>query len=105
MSLLKKPCKECPYRKQSLPGYFGGNPPETYLIPLLQDIPVVCHKSMGEDVKSLPCCGWILARLKSGKLARGGRIAYLEAKYKDNPNQAEVLTSWEFVKHHNIERK
>ncbi len=39
----KKPCRECPFRKESLPGYLGADNPEDFLATTLDDFPMPCH--------------------------------------------------------------
>lgn len=53
------PCKECPFRKRSLPGYLGGHPLEPYRQPPSAGMPTTCHctdKGAG-DPRSSFCAG------------------------------------------------
>lgn len=38
-----EPCKECPFRKRSMPGYLGGHPLEPYRQPPSAGMPTSCH--------------------------------------------------------------
>jgi hypothetical protein len=44
---LMQPCKECPLRRDSLPGYLGGYTPEMYIEILHSPASIACHSSKG----------------------------------------------------------
>lgn len=46
MKTRKAPCKECPYRRKSAPGWLGGNSPERMAVSVLAEQPVHCHTSV-----------------------------------------------------------
>lgn len=39
----KQPCRECPFRRNSLPGYLGEDTPEGFMATTLADVPMPCH--------------------------------------------------------------
>ena len=43
----KTPCNECPWRLSSLPGYLGGNTPETYADMVQCNTAPPCHTKDG----------------------------------------------------------
>lgn len=40
---LKKPCRECPFRRRSIPGYLGNSTPAEFLASTMADQPMPCH--------------------------------------------------------------
>ena len=40
---MNKPCKTCPFTRNSEPGATGGNPPEVYIAQTLMPFLVPCH--------------------------------------------------------------
>lgn len=55
----REPCKECPFRKRSLPGYLGGHPLEPYRQPPSAGMPTTCHcgDKGADDPRSSFCSG------------------------------------------------
>lgn len=45
----RKPCKECPFRRDSRPGYTGEATPTEFLKGTLLDAPMPCHMSINYD--------------------------------------------------------
>jgi hypothetical protein len=67
---LTEPCKECPFRKQALPGYLGGHRLESYRQPPSAGMPTSCHcsdKGAGDPRTSY------LRRLSRDHRQRSGR--------------------------------
>lgn len=56
---LTEPCKECPYRKRSMPGYLGGHPLEPYRQPPSAGMPTSCHMTDkgADDPRTSFCAG------------------------------------------------
>lgn len=70
--MCKRPCKECPYTKKSIPGYFGGHDPAEYSDAISTDTIVACHtKSSFDDdgfVRDVvPCVGHVVSQIVSCK--------------------------------------
>lgn len=42
-----KPCKDCPFRRKSLPGWLGDNDLEDFTIAAVSDVPMPCHLTPG----------------------------------------------------------
>ena len=38
-----KPCRECPFRRASAPGYVGSTTPEQFMDTVMQDYSMPCH--------------------------------------------------------------
>lgn len=54
-----EPCKGCPFRKRSLPGYLGGHRLEAYRQPPSIGMPTTCHctDKGADDPRSAFCAG------------------------------------------------
>jgi len=61
---LKKPCKDCPFRKDSLKGWLG----KVRITEILNQESFVCHKDT-----SLQCAGHMLIRGKGNAFLRTAR--------------------------------
>ena len=69
-----KPCRECPLRKDSLPGYLGGYTAEQYIQILHSDAAIACHLSPGfphDHSQQRHCTGVCGYRANVGKMPRG----------------------------------
>lgn len=102
--MCRKPCRECPYRKKSLPGYMGGNSVELYHSFLKNNESYVpCH--MTQDTANEDyCVGRILVRINDCKSAISPELSLLEKLNKDNPTRGEVFDwAFEFIQHHGNE--
>jgi hypothetical protein len=64
----KSPCKECPFRKKSFPGYLGSSSPERMILATAQGIPMPCHLSLDY---SDPQCLEKFERQEAGVLCHG----------------------------------
>lgn len=110
-----KPCRECPYRKNSAPGYFGGHSPSEYRGFISQDTIVACHLRSKFDDDGLliessmkPCTGHILAQVKSCKLPSLNKdLIEFHRQMRERPDfeelKANSLSIFDFNKHHGIE--
>ena len=109
-----KPCGECPYRKNSAPGYFGGHDPSEYHEALKEEQIVACHKRTrfkedGSIDKLTACTGHIVGQIKGCKSPNGSNLALVDMhekvrscseldSWKDNS-----LTYFDFKNHHDME--
>lgn len=47
---LGSPCRECPFRRKSLPGYLGSDTPEHFLVvSMAAAVPMPCHLQVDYD--------------------------------------------------------
>ena len=44
-----RPCKACPFRRKSLPGYLGEATPESFIIEISMERPLPCHPTIDYD--------------------------------------------------------
>lgn len=105
--MSKKPCKECPYRKESLPGYLGeaNYDPELFLQQL--DMPELhpCHLAVDweshteqELLEAKKCVGALQFMNNSFMISRSQNIAVLQKEVGKND---EVISfKHNFIKHH-----
>lgn len=108
MRLVKKPCRECPFRKDSWKGYLGdvSGQPEVYLEQLEHSTPIPCHLTVDwespdylEEVKQAPACiGALQFMNNSCKLSKFKNIIELQEEAGKN----DQIFKWspEFIKHH-----
>jgi len=70
---IKTPCVECPFRRDSAPGYLGGYTPEMYLKATFSPASLACHKSKGfhegEIEEQRVCTGLAAFRANNGYIA------------------------------------
>src|SRR5882762_2976657 len=43
-----KPCKDCPFRRKSLPGWLGDNDLENFTLLAVSDVQMPCHLTPGD---------------------------------------------------------
>lgn len=102
---MTKPCKQCPFRRTSLPGYLGeaSYDPESFL-QSIEHSPIPCHLTVNweekhPDVSKSPVCiGSLQFHKNSCKQPRNveyGVMVMNSTKNKD-------VFNWkiEFIKHH-----
>jgi len=94
-------CKECPYRTNCAPGYFGDNNIETYLLPINHDILTPCHKTQGKSNVSF-CSGLAAVRTNTHKMANDPIIRASEAAMRPSTEQRKEVFAdrSEFLVHH-----
>jgi hypothetical protein len=101
------PCKKCPFRRQSLPGWLGADSPEGFVRNVLAEEPLPCHTTINYEEKDW-AEKWAARRI--GKLCRGAAI--FAANIGKKPRPASLLpivaadsglvfkTPQEFTTHH-----
>jgi hypothetical protein len=116
---LKKPCKNpcstCPYTKNSLTGYFGGQDANEYADAIHRDTVIACHTRTKHNKEThLPdsdsdvtiCTGHIVSQIKVLKRTRhpDGMTAHgLIREQKNFEELKENALGFDFKKHHNID--
>lgn len=105
----KAPCNQCPFLKDSAPGYLGPWKPTSLHLFVMGEDPFPCHLSMGQAGKPMALChGAMLYRRKCGKLAmQGDAIFELEffRMVGKKPDTGKILGFNEFKKHHALAEK
>jgi len=107
---MKKPCRSCPFRRTSLPGWLGAAMPEEFALSIARDEALPCHESIDyEDPEWLTkwesrergehCIGSLILARNVLKLPR-----FKDAP-KVEPDRALVFGSFkEFIEHHRASR-
>lgn len=86
----KKPCSDCPWRRDALPGWLGGFTPESWVATAHSDSLVKCHTIRGPQ-----CAGTAIYRANVCKVPRDDKALRLPA------NRDQVFgTPIEFLTHH-----
>lgn len=106
MTQHTKPCKECPWRKNSAPGWLGASTPEQFLAQAESEIKMPCHCAVNYERED-----WETQALHAPRCA--GHAVYLKNRCKLPRNRelsafvnsvepsAEVFTRPEqFLSHH-----
>lgn len=100
---MKKPCKECPFRKQSAPGYLGAASwqPELFLSQI-EHRPMSCHMSVdweaGEEDSDHVCVGSLQFLKNSCKLPRDKD--YAEIVRASERSEDIFQNRQQFINHH-----
>lgn len=99
---LKKPCVECPFRKNSLPGWLGGyTADETYHSITSAEEDFACHLTRNKRLKDMSRCkGSMLFLKKSGKMPKYNTQLAADLRAMGKPDTSEILSNFEFFKHH-----
>ncbi len=100
---LKEPCRECPFRRESAPGWLGADTPENFIETTLADYEMPCHQTVNyEDPgwfteldKAQACAGSLIFFSNICKRSRDPKRPRLPA------DRTNVFTNpFEFLKHH-----
>jgi hypothetical protein len=94
----KVPCKECPYRKTSAPGWLGPDPLEAYTTAIQLDVPISCHRTRGKKKRPAMCAGSVIHLNNQVKVPRDPVFAGVVVQY----GKSDAVFRWtnEFVAHH-----
>lgn len=113
--MAKSPCKNCPYRKDSLPGWLGSaETPAEFLKQLELPYPHPCHpkvdweKTKQEDLPEFglthPCIGELVFMRNTCKSPRDPDFRELVNEYP--PDREQVFANkQEFINHHSNRTK
>jgi hypothetical protein len=110
---VKQACKECPFRRASIPGWLGessGKPME-FIGPHWQaDLPLPCHltvnwesdNSQGRAAEAPLCFGLLTMMKNSAKMPRDPELAAAVRSVERNTDEFFTHLG-EFVQHHQKE--
>ena len=99
---VPKPCVECPWRRDSTPGFIGPHTAEEWVRMAHSEIAIACHMTIQEESWDAPgirqCAGAGIFRANICKSPRNPEVVVLEA-------DRETVFGWndEFVAHHTQE--
>lgn len=96
-----KPCRECPFRKESLPGYLGGFTVAQVIQAAVNETDFICHTTREKDYDSqVQCAGRLLFASKVGKSFRDRRLEKMRLAAQDEIGTEKILNYVEFREHH-----
>ena len=105
----EKMCDQCPWRKNSAPGWLGAANPEDFIQAIRQEGKLPCHamvdyenedwKEHLDDDEILHCAGAILATKKMCKMPHNLEHAQLVSEAQPDENH---MNHFEFIEHHDI---
>lgn len=110
MEHCKIPCNECPFRKNSLPGWLADYTPQSLHSFVMSENPFPCHMTHEvelsfEEAGEYPLCAGALRYMrKNAKMPRNPEVASIIKSFK--PEDLEnVLSTIEFFNHHDLKKK
>lgn len=102
--VTKTPCDECPWRRNSIPGFTGPESPQTWIDCAHGDGYIACHKTIkksgtvsGQTQWSHQCAGAAIFRANVHKQPRDPDVTVLPADRK-----AVFARNEEFMEHHDL---
>jgi len=113
MKACKKPCAECPFRRESAPGYLGeaSYDPQGFIGPhWYAGVPLPCHMTvdnesrvpvLSQDFKL--CAGFLIMAKNSAKIPEHPEVRIA----RDEMEPDRVAVFWhigEFIEHHSRKR-
>lgn len=103
LNRLKKPCDECPFRTNALPGWLGGETPETTYDHIMTEGDFSCHKTRHKAVKEQDRCRGSLLFLRQACKIPRYNVPLKEALMKiDWKNIQGILRQDCFIEYHTI---
>lgn len=109
---FKKPCNDCPFRRNAAPGWLGASGPEWFVQIALSDYPTgaPCHQTVNYDdpdweetvIEGMvsACAGSLIFARNLGKMPRDSKEC--AAVQSVEPDREGVFTSpQEFIDYHN----
>jgi len=110
----KRPCANCPWKKDSARGYLGGNSVGVYADSIRSDRRLACH-SRAPGSESLPseliaaadvCTGYVMARVNDFKSSADPVLRQLEVMHRESSHRGEIFSfpvHEGFAGHHGLE--
>lgn len=105
--VLSEPCKQCPFRRTSLPGWLGSDSPEGFVRNVMREVPLPCHSTIDYRDREWHT-KWVNRRI--GKLCAGSIIFAANCAKKPRPqslipvgkpdHELVFSTPQEFIAHH-----
>ena len=99
LKATKKPCGQCPFRKDSLKSYLGGFSVEKTLEVAKSEQEFQCHKTRETD-NTKECVGRVLFATKICKSFRNPELEALRL-YANETNSTENILGFDFKQYHN----
>lgn len=90
-----KPCNDCPWARNALPGWLGENTAEEWARMAHGETRAQCHTTKAESGEHHPCAGMAIYRANVGKMPRSPSIQRLPAD-----RELVFASRDEFLEHH-----
>jgi hypothetical protein len=98
---LNSPCVECPFRKNSAPGWLGGETVEDTFRHIKGEADFACHLTRNKKKSEMSRCrGSMMFMRKSGQLPKYNVRLLKDLQEMGKPDASEILSVPEFFKHH-----
>lgn len=98
---LKKPCNECPFRKNSIKGWLGGETAQSTFDMVSHEVDFACHKTRHKEVEEMSRCrGFLLFTKKACKLPKYNEELKAIIENLKKPDTSNILSIPEFFQHH-----
>lgn len=96
------PCSDCPWRRESLPGWLGGMSPEDWVKAAHGDNAIECHTRVGRSGQFIHCAGAAIYRANVAKRVREDAWRFLKVLPLTLAKDIVKVfaTPFEFLKHH-----
>lgn len=103
---LTKPCAECPFRKDSIKGWLGGETAQSTFDMVRHEADFACHMTRHKKVEEMSRCrGFLLFSKKISKIPKFNKElakALEEIPFKEAIKETNILSLPEFIKHHTL---
>lgn len=101
-NVTKTPCDECPWRRDSTPGFTGPESPQDWVDCAHAEGYIACHKTIqgtvdGETEWSHQCAGAAIFRANVHKVPRDREVTTLPAD-----RESVFASNQEFIEHHDL---
>jgi hypothetical protein len=83
---IKKPCNDCPWRRNAFPGWLGSDEPESFCTKQLRDEEMPCHKTIDYTDPD-----WLTTQMPEAAFCAGGLIFL--ANYCKLPRDPELAAA------------
>lgn len=98
---LKSPCAECPFRKDSAPGWLGGETVQDTFAHIKGEGDFACHMTRHKRKADMSRCrGSLLFMRKSGQMPKYNAKLAKALQEVRGYDVSEILSVPEFFKHH-----
>lgn len=103
---LKTPCAECPFRKNSAPGWLGGETVQDTFQHVSGEGDFACHMTRQKKRAQMSRCrGSLLFMKKSGKRPQYNDGLVRIFRELGQPDTSNILSVPEFFNHHSVAKK
>lgn len=95
---MRKTCKKCPFRKDSIKGELGSFSVEETIVVASSESNFLCHLTRESNIEK-QCIGRLLRATKTGKIFKRWDLERLRVEQKDSEEVNNIL-GFDFTEHH-----